>query len=127
MKEKRIFETSFEAEGSCNRCGNEKLANIVNYISDVSYPELLINGSDWPNCLEKSFDLCAGTCDTCEITIPANIYFSIYFSIPANIDFLLCTFFTLFLKQKRNFFLLSNDHYLIHTFFFFREQKIENN
>ena len=43
---KIFFETSFEANGTCISCGIEKgskLTSMVNYISETSYPELLIN------------------------------------------------------------------------------------
>ena len=45
---------------------------LVNFILDVEYPELLAHENDWTKILE-SLGTESGTCDSCYTAIPANL------------------------------------------------------
>merc|ERR1712048_338673 len=65
----------------------EKISNtLVNYISELEYPEILLNENEWPNTFEKV--LCGDSvCNVCETSVSANISCDISLSHYVLVEF----------------------------------------
>ena len=77
-REKHVFEVSSVIQGTCNSCGSEKerreTGNIVSILSEIMYPEIMIDASSWPNCVLNSLinnPSSVINCDTCSVGILA--------------------------------------------------------
>ena len=87
--EQEIFQIEVNSKGICSQCLIEKELKstvLVNYISEVEYPELLSQENDWPKTFE-SLGNGSGICDNCYEPIPANIYSDINFPHYVFVEF----------------------------------------
>ena len=89
QQEQQIFETKINSKGICHQCHVEKeyeSTELVNFILDVEYPELLAHENDWTKALE-SVGSQSGTCDSCYTAIPANLYSDVNLPVFFLVDF----------------------------------------